>query len=221
VDLKLLHLDFADKLFIMYLYVCICVWFLIRIYNSDKKKEESRAKEETKKPKNYIQTNYFVYIKIWINGIEKLITDDNHEYKGEENRSILPRKYEINCSKINFIRAVINWCKINLDGNNKREINLIIKYKAHKRLMGEYRYYTKTIIIYFGSHNSIEALVDTVIHEFSHAQNITSKKHQAEYDKLTKDEGYYNNPHEILARKIANENKMKCIIDLIKQNYLK
>ena len=224
MDLKLSHLDFADKLLIIYLYICICVWIFMRMYISDNKKEESSPKAETKKPKYFIQTGYYISIRVLINGIEKLITDEKHDYqefKGVEKISIIPKKYEINCSKINFIRAVINWCRINLDGNKKREINLLVKYIAHKTLMGEYRYFTKTIIVYLGSHKSIEALVDTIIHEFSHAQNITSKKHQAEYDKLTKDDGYYNNPHEVLARKFAAENKMKCITDLYKQNYLK
>ena len=43
---------------------------------SDNKKEESSPKAETKKPKYFIQTGYYISIKVLINGIEKLITDE-------------------------------------------------------------------------------------------------------------------------------------------------
>ena len=87
--------------------------------------------------------------------------------------------------------------------------------------MGSYSYYNKTITIYFGSHKSIESLVDTIIHEHDHSKAITLKKHQAEYDKLTKEKTYYLNPYEVRARKAGADYRLKCILDLYKLNYLK
>ena len=87
--------------------------------------------------------------------------------------------------------------------------------------MGSYSYYNKTITIYFGSHKSIESLVDTIIHEHDHTKTIILKKHQAEYDKLTKEKTYYNNPYEVRARKAGADYRLKCILDLYRLNYLK
>jgi hypothetical protein len=86
--------------------------------------------------------------------------------------------------------------------------------------MGSYNYLTKTITIYYGSHESIESLVDTIIHEYYHSMEIKMKKDQVEYDKLTFEKNYSNNPFEIRARKAAAENRGKCILDLSKSNYL-
>ncbi len=165
-------------------------------------------------------------VRIWINGIEKrkLITDDDIDSPGDKEGRSLPitiKKYELNSSKIEFVRAVIRWCLQNLDENKKRVIHLNLKYTKHKTLMGSYSYYNKTITIYFGFHKSIESLVDTIIHEHDHSKVITCKKHQAEYDKLTKEKTYYQNPYEVRARKAGADYRLKCILDLYKLNYLK
>jgi hypothetical protein len=87
--------------------------------------------------------------------------------------------------------------------------------------MGSYNYLTKTITIYFASHKSIESLVDTIIQEHYHATEIINKKHQMEYDNLTKEKTYFNNPFEVRARKAAADNRLKCILDMCRLNYLK
>ena len=228
----LLYLNTADKALIMYLYVCFAIWVLHNVYKSDKAKSKAKSHPNSNdiipvviKPTNNIQTNIFVSVRIWINGIEKrkLITDDDIDSPGEkEGRIHIPiKKYELNCSKIEFVRAVIRWCLQNLDENKKRVIHLNLKYTKHKTLMGSYSYYNKTITIYFGSHKSIESLVDTIIHEHDHTKTIILKKHQAEYDKLTKEKTYYLNPYEVRARKAGADYRLKCILDLYKLNYLK
>ena len=230
--ITILYLNTADKALIMYLYVCFAIWVLHSVYKSDKAKSKAKSHPNSKdiipvviKPTNNIQTNIFVSVRIWINGIEKkkLITDDDIDSPGDkEVRIHIPiKKYELNSSKIEFVRAVIRWCLQNLDENKKRVIHLDLKYTKHKTLMGSYNYYNKTITIYFGSHKSIESLVDTIIHEHDHSKAITLKKHQAEYDKLTKEKTYYLNPYEVRARKAGADYRLKCILDLYKLNYLK
>ena len=219
--ITLLKLNNADKALIIYLYLCFVAWIMTVVYKNDKLKKEV-------KPNNVIHTNIFVSIKILFNGIDKrkLISDDNTLHPGDPNeknpRLLLPiKKYRLNCSKIEFIRAVIRWCIQNLDYNKKRAINLDLKYSSHKTIMGSYNYFTKTITIYFASHKSIESLVDTIIHEHYHATEIVNKKHQIEYDNLTKEKTYYNNPFEVRARKAAADNRLKCILDMCRLNYLK
>ena len=211
--ITLLKLDIADKVLIIYLYVCFVLWIISTFYNNEKGKKEDT---EIIKP-NTIYTNVFVAIRLWMISVDKrkLISDDDVSV-------VSPiKKYQINCSKIEFVRAVIRWCLQNLDENKKRVIHLNLKYTKHKTLMGSYSYYNKTITIYFGSHKSIESLVDTIIHEHDHSKAITLKKHQAEYDKFTKEKTYYNNPYEVRARKAGADYRLKCILDLYKLNYLK
>ena len=142
---------------------------------------------------------------------------------GDKSNSIQSNDHQIlciNCSKIEFARAVIKWCIQNLDQNTRKTIYLNLKYYKRQKLMGSYNYLTKTITIYYGSHESIESLVDTIIHEYYHSMEIKMKKDQVEYDKLTFEKNYSNNPFEIRARKAAAENRGKCILDLSKSNYL-
>jgi len=219
--ITLLKLNNADKALIIYLYLCFVAWIMTVVYKNDKLKKEV-------KPNNVIHTNIFVSIKILFYGIDKrkLISDDNtvHPTNPDEKTPslLLPiKKYRLNCSKIEFIRAVIRWCIQNLDYNKKRAINLDLKYSSHKTIMGSYNYFTKTITIYFASHKSIESLVDTIIHEHYHATEIINKKHQIEYDNLTKEKTYFNNPFEVRARKAAADNRLKCILDMCRLNYLK
>jgi hypothetical protein len=233
----LLFLDTADKVLAIYLFALFSIWIFIKMLETDKSKSRTNTITPVvytppqnisygNTPTNYIQNNFFVSIKIWVNGIERV---EQPGEDGGERQLIykppvisLPKKnYELNCSKIEFIRAIISWCRVNLDENKARTINLDLKYIDHKTLSGEYRYYTKTIVIYWGSNRSLESICKTCIHEFSHAQNITCKNHQAEYDKLTKQRGYDQNPHEILARKISESSKSQCLTDLYKLNYLK
>ena len=211
--ITLLKLDLADKVLIIYLYVCFVIWIISTVNNNEKDKKE---KTEIIKP-NTIYTNLFFSIRVWIMGIDKrkLISDDDVSV-------VSPiKKYQINCSKIKFVRAVIKWCKENLDSNKYRLINLDLKYYKHKTLMGSYNYITKTITVYYNSHNSIESLVDTIIHEYQHSKEIVFKKHQIEYDKLSIEKTYFNNPYEVRARKAGVENRFRCIKDLYKLKYLK
>lgn len=212
--ITLLKLDIADKALIMYLYVCFVIWIISTIYNNEKGKKEDTEIIKT----NTIYTNVFVAIRLWVISVDKrkLISDD-------EIVSVIPpiKKYQLNCCKIEFVRAVIKWCKENLDSNKNRTINLDLKYYKHKTLMGSYNYITKTITVYYNSHKSIESIVDTIIHEHHHAKEIVFKKHQIEYDKLSAEKTYYNNPYEVRARKAGADNRFKCIADLYKSNYLK
>ena len=211
--ITLLKLDIADKLLIIYLYVCFVLWIISTFYNNEKGKKEDT---EIIKP-NTIYTNVFVAIRLWMISVDKrkLISDDDVSV-------VSPiKKYQINCSKIEFVRAVIKWCKENNDLNKNRAINLDLKYYKHKTLMGSYNYITKTITVYYNSHNSIESLVDTIIHEYHHSKEIIFKKHQIEYDKLSIEKTYYKNPYEVRARKAGAENRFRCIKDLYKLKYLK
>jgi len=212
--ITLLKLDIADKVLIIYLYVCFVIWIISTFYNNEKGKKEDT---EIIKP-NTIYTNVFVTIRLWMISVDKrkLISDDDIV-------PVIPtiKKYQLNCSKIEFVRAVIKWCKENLDSNKNRVINLDLKYYKHKTLMGSYNYITKTITVYYNSHNTIESLVDTIIHEYHHSKEIIFKKHQIEYDKLSIEKTYYKNPYEVRARKAGAENRFRCIKDLYKLKYLK
>ena len=224
--ITLLYLDAADKALILYLYVLLCIWIISRMHRNEKDNSVAKIAPTVNPPTTtYVQTNIFVAIRIVVNKLEKYISDELIDASEKQHIKkplrLLPRQYELNCSKIEFLRSVIRWCRANLDNNKKRVINLEVKYSSHKTLMGEYRYFTKCIVIYWGSHKTLESICDTCIHEFNHSQHITCQKHQVLYDKLTRDKGYRDNPHEILARKVAEENRLKCLVDLYKLNIIK
>ena len=73
---------------------------------------------------------------------------------------------------------------------------------------GEYSSFIHLVEIYAGECDTLRRFVDTVIHEYTHScQGWVGVKYSAYNRKF----GYRMNPFELEARRVARENRTKCI----------
>lgn len=132
------------------------------------------------------------------------------------------KNYSLKVSKAGFVKIVIDWCKENMEYPmfHKYYPKVEIKYYINKKANGDYSSNSQIIRIFINNHNSIEGLVGTIIHEYTHYLQMPNKKNQIEYTQYNKTKGYYNNPYEIEAREKAKIYTPKCIKDLCKLGYI-
>jgi hypothetical protein len=96
-------------------------------------------------------------------------------------------------------------------GNAYPYLHIYPKKKA--KCYGEYSSYIHLVEIYPSQCHNLRMFVDTVIHEYTHScQSWFGKR----YSSYTREFGYYNNPFEVEARKVARENRTACLKHLQK-----
>ena len=98
-----------------------------------------------------------------------------------------------------FVRLALKWCEENIE-KTKRRYTYELKYYKPKKTMGTYGYASRKITVYVYPTLALKSLCETIIHEYFHHLNLKNKTDQNEYDRLTRNHGYWNNPHEIKSR---------------------
>jgi hypothetical protein len=113
--------------------------------------------------------------------------------------------------------AVLEWCKKKW-GLSKFQDDFP-KLRCYKKgdgggYYGHFDDENNTIIIYLEPHPTVEDLVETVIHEYTHyKQNVTEN-----YDNyVARYKAYNDNPYEKTANNRAARWKDRCIKDILKQ----
>ena len=137
----------------------------------------------------------------------------------ESNNEIKPKKkyYNINGTKARFVNEVLNWCMNNMDypiGHKYYPQVKICYYKTKRYRFGDYTSNTRLIRIFINNHSSVEELIDTIIHEYTHYLDMPFQKDQNEYNRYLKQIGYYDNPFEINARETADKYTLICLKDM-------
>lgn len=160
----------------------------------------------------YMLTLAIIYI---VGEIIETFFKPNLNYKSKQ-------KFTLNVTKAGLIAAVIEWCKVNMEypKHHKYYPTIEVKYYINKKVNGDYSSRSRIIRIFVNNHNSIEDLVDTCIHEYTHYLQMPKEMNQIEYTKYTNSNGYYNNPYEIDAREKAKRYTPKCIKELCKLGYI-
>jgi hypothetical protein len=124
---------------------------------------------------------------------------------------------DLKIPKKNFVLMVLQWCHENL-GTINHHYQPKIYYYQNKTYSGRFLSWNKHIVIY--SHPDLELieLVDTIIHEYVHHLQFQKKSTEKDYNKKLTEIGYWNNPYEVEARKLAKEHKKECF-DWVVKNY--
>ena len=91
----------------------------------------------------------------------------------ECNNEIKPKKkyYNIKVSKAKFVNEVLNWCMKNMaypTGHKYYPQVKICYYKTKRNRFGDYTSNARLIRIFINNHSSVEDLIDTIIHEYTH-----------------------------------------------------
>lgn len=109
-------------------------------------------------------------------------------------------------AKKTYANLALRWCKVNMGINRRKKrtpkVSVLIRFKDDDDCFTEGTYWAEhnRIIIYDLNCNSIESVVATVIHEYTHY--LQSMKKYWEFFEI---HGYVNHPYEIEAR--DNEKK--------------
>ena len=132
-------------------------------------------------------------------------------------KKIKKKDYNINVTKSKFVNEVLKWCMKNMDYPTDHKYYPQVKicyYKTKRNRFGDYASNTRLIRIFINNHSSVEELIDTIIHEYTHYLDMPFQKDQKEYNRYLKQKGYYNNPFEINARETADKYTLICLKDM-------
>ncbi len=128
------------------------------------------------------------------------------------NTPIIPVS-KLRMQKSAFVGLVLQWCHHNLRYANTKKPTYEISYYKRKDRCGHYDSDAHKIVIYVNKHADLLQLTNTVIHEYIHARQ-GKKEIKQSYKYYTKKLGYWNNPFEIEARKVAGDNDAICLKEL-------
>jgi hypothetical protein len=104
--------------------------------------------------------------------------------------------------QLHLAEDVLSWC-LHLYPIRKTKPQLIlVENKSH--VAGEYCFYNNTITIYRNNNVIRRDLIRTVIHEFFHFYNLTSKAKNNLYFSQLEHFGYENHPQEILCNSMGD-----------------
>ena len=115
-----------------------------------------------------------------------------------------------------LVKMVIEWGKNNIVYGKSRRIipSIKINYKKSGNLLGTYSFKSKVIEIFVRKHETLESIVDTIIHEYVHHLQLRNQNDDMKYDSNSRRVGYYDNPFEVEARELARKYRKQCIADL-------
>lgn len=124
--------------------------------------------------------------------------------------SLIRSNYRIlpGTTKKGLCEAGIRWCEQTL-GKAKFKPKVVMSYTRRPlRRLGSYRGTGEIVIhVNHSGHSNLQDLANTIIHEYTHALQFTSQKEHMRYQQETERVGYYNNPFEKEARKVASEHE--------------
>ena len=116
---------------------------------------------------------------------------------------------DLKIPKKKFVQLVLHWCSENI-GTIKHSYYLKIYYYRNSKYSGRYLFNGKQIVIYLFDNLPLNELTDTIIHEWIHHLQFEKKSSERDYDKQHTEKGYWNNPYEIEARKLAKKYTDDC-----------
>ena len=124
---------------------------------------------------------------------------------------------DLKIPKRKFVLAVLHWCSENL-GTIKHGYDLKIHYFQNKKYSGLFLSWNNQIILYVYDDLELIELVDTVIHEYTHYLQLVKKANVIDYDMKIVKIGYWYNPYEVEARRLAKQHRKDCL-DWVIRNY--
>ncbi len=117
---------------------------------------------------------------------------------------------DLSIPKKKFVELVLLWCHQNLGHKNHR-INLQIYYYYNKKWGGLYNFRNRQITLYIPKCLTLVDLTKNVIHEYVHYLQIVNSSDDLKYNKHTNEVGYWDNPYESEARKLAEKYHDTCL----------
>lgn len=122
----------------------------------------------------------------------------------------------IHMKKSKVCQLVLDWCHDNIRYDKTQKPQLEVVYYLNQKVSGVYYSSGHLCKIYVNNHRTLRELTNTVIHEYVHARQ-RDKDFDKLYSKYLQEVGYYKNPYEKEARKVASRHENECLNWLQKQ----
>lgn len=123
----------------------------------------------------------------------------------------------ITVSKSKFVNEVVKWCINNMQYPSGHKFYPQVKicyYKTKRNRFGDYNSNIRLIRIFINNHCTVEEIINTIIHEYTHYLDMPAHQNQKEYNRYLKQIGYFDNPYEINARVTADRYTPLCFEDM-------
>jgi hypothetical protein len=133
------------------------------------------------------------------------------------------KTYTINCDYNLLCKSIIDWAIGNIPPiKSGHRLSVKVSTYEHKRTMAVFFPYQKEIKIYVKNHDTVDEIVDSLLHEVTHyKQYIRSpKSNMKEYQKLLGLYGYDNHPHEVEANNTARNYSKDCLEYLNRNGFI-
>lgn len=122
-------------------------------------------------------------------------------------------------TKLKYSKLALTWCKQYFGKNNRKKRKLLLKPKKNtkfikrSKVFGLYCFYRNTIYIYLNNCDSIDEIISTIIHEYTHYLQPSTKYmyYQSVYN-------YTQNPFEIEAKRNEEKCLDKCLNYIISKS---
>jgi len=131
--------------------------------------------------------------------------------------------YYITVTKSKFVNEVVKWCFNNMEypsGHKYYPQVKICYYKTKRNRFGDYSSNIRLIRIFINNHFSVEELINTIIHEYTHYLDMPTQHNQKEYSRYLKQIGYFENPYEINARESADKYTPMCLKEMKRLGFI-
>jgi hypothetical protein len=133
------------------------------------------------------------------------------------------RIYSVNCDYDHLCNNIVNWGVANIPPiKTNHRLHVKVSSYEHKKTMAVYFPFQKEIKIYVKNHDSVNEIVDSLLHEVTHyKQHLRDTRgHSKQYQKLLGLYGYLNHPMEIEAIDTAKKYSEDCLKYLLRNGLI-
>lgn len=144
-------------------------------------------------------------------GLYKLLTDRTD------------KPYSVNCDYDTLCLNIVNWGIGNIPPvKSINKLKVKVSSYEHKKTMAVYFPATKEIKIYIKNHDTVQEIVDSLLHEVTHYKQYLRNPRGTtkEYTKLMGLYGYLNHPMEMEAVNTAKSHMGDCLKYLERNGYI-
>lgn len=131
--------------------------------------------------------------------------------------------YEINCDIKRLCDEIVRWGLDNIPPfNGRQKLSVKVSNYEHKSGLAVFHAHLKQICIYVKNHESVEAIVNSLLHEVTHYKQYVKnpRSYHTNYAKFMESYGYKDNPMEVEANKLASEYSKECIQYLLENQFI-
>jgi len=119
---------------------------------------------------------------------------------------------ELSHQRVRYMcELILDWCVSKYGVKKNKGVPFLKVTTTDRQTFGEYDDFDHEIFLYYNNCKNVQWIIKTMIHEYTHS----IQKGMRSYERLSRENGYWENPLEIEARSMEKEWNL-CYGDVIK-----